>query len=106
MRAWIAGLWVVVVCVPGVSASEVHTVKMAGMAYSPANISAHVGDTIRFINDDTLDHDVFVPTAGFSVDLGTQKPGVETVMALGKAGAFDVECVIHEHMNLKVEVLR
>src|SRR5687768_421257 len=55
-------------------AAEMHTITMAGMTYTPATITVRVGDNIRFINDDTVDHVVFVPTVGHAIDLGGQKP--------------------------------
>jgi plastocyanin len=89
----------------GAGAAEVHTVAMAGMAYAPAQITARIGDTIRFINDDTADHVVFVPTVGHAIDLGGQKPGEAREMKLTKAGRFEVECANHDHMLLAIEVL-
>ena len=79
-------------------------VTMAGMTYSPSTISVSVGDTIRFVNDGSADHNVFVPTAEFAMDLGKQEPGSETVITVGKAGTFEVECVFHGHMLTVVEV--
>lgn len=79
-------------------------VTMAGMTYAPAVITARVGDSIRFTNDDQVDHDVFVATMGHAIDLGVQKPGTEAILKLGKSGTFEVECVIHDHMKLIVEV--
>lgn len=93
-----------VVAPGGLAAAETHTVTMAGMAYSPASLTAQVGDTIRFVNDDAADHVVFVPTAGHAVDLGAQEPGTEKTLALMKPGTFEVECVNHDHMLLTVEV--
>lgn len=87
------------------SAAE-HMVRMSGANYSPSQIDGRVGDTIRFVNDDTVNHDVFVPTGGFGIDLGRQEPGDERAMPLGKAGAFEVECVFHGHMLLTVSVTR
>jgi plastocyanin len=81
-----------------------HSVRMAGVTYQPAKLEAKVGDTIRFINDDAADHEVFVPTKGFGVDLGVQKPGQVTVLQLLKPGSFEVECVMHPHMLLNVMV--
>jgi plastocyanin len=81
-----------------------HTVTMVGMSYQPAVIQAKVGDVIRFVNDDSADHEVLVPTKGFGVDLGVQKPGQATELPLTRKGRFEVECVIHPHMLLKVEV--
>ncbi len=89
---------------PASAAAAEHTVTMAGLAYAPARIEARVGDTLTFVNDDGLDHNVFVPTRGFGVDLGAQKPGATTRLPLGKPGTFEVECVIHPHMLLTVSV--
>lgn len=97
----------IAVCLPllttPATAAEIK-VTMAGAAYQPANISAAVGDTIRFLNDDTSNHNVFVPTAGHALDLGKQEPGQEAVLTLGKAGTFEVECVFHPGMLTIVEV--
>ena len=90
--------------VPALAQAAEITVTMAGANYQPARISAAVGDTIRFVNDDAELHNVFVPTAGFATDLGKQEAGTEAVLALGKAGKFEVECVLHSHMLIEVEV--
>jgi plastocyanin len=95
-------LSIALVAAQGVAAE--HIVRMAGMTYQPAAIHARVGDVIRFLNDDSADHEVFVPTKGFGVDLGVQKPGQATELPLTRKGSFEVECVIHPHMLLKVNV--
>ena len=86
-----------------VSAEEI-VVTMAGAQYGPSEISASVGDTLRFVNDGDVDHNVFVPTKGHAIDLGKQEPGSEATYTLGKAGTFDLECVFHETMTASVEV--
>jgi plastocyanin len=87
---------------PGV-ANEV-SVTMAGMSYKPAAITAKVGDKLALTNDDSTDHNVFVPTVGHAVDLGKQEPGETRILALGKAGKFEIECAIHPQMKAVVEV--
>jgi plastocyanin len=87
---------------PGM-ANEI-SVTMAGMSYKPATITASVGDELALTNDDSADHNVFVPTVGHAVDLGTQKPGETRTLALGKAGTFEIECTIHPEMKSVVEV--
>jgi plastocyanin len=82
------------------------TVTMSGLRYAPAAVEAKVGDVLRFVNDDRVDHDVFVPTRGFGVDLGVQKPGTQSELTLGKPGTFEVECVFHPHMLATVRVGR
>jgi len=81
-----------------------HVVTMKGAAYAPETVTAAVGDTVRFVNDDDQNHDVFVPTAGFALDLGKQEPGQERSYVVGKAGTFIVECVFHSNMMMTVEV--
>lgn len=88
---------------PTAQAADI-TVTMAGSAYAPAMITAARGDTIRFVNDDSTDHNVFVPTAGHALDLGKQEPGQELQLTLAKPGRFEVECVFHEGMRTIVEV--
>ena len=87
----------------GALAAE-HVVTMKGAAYSPETVTAAIGDTVRFVNDDDQNHDVFVPSAGYALDLGKQEPGQETSYVLGKAGTFTVECVFHSNMMTTVEV--
>jgi plastocyanin len=81
-------------------------VNMAAADYRPATVEARVGDRLVFVNDDAQDHNVFVPTAGHAVDLGKQAPGARAELPLGKAGAFEVECVIHPDMHLAVKVVQ
>ena len=88
---------------PGAQAAE-HLVAMQDATYTPARIEARVGDSIRFVNRDPVDHEVFVPTVGHAVDLGKQEPGKEAGLALGRPGRFEVECVFHPEMLLTVEV--
>lgn len=89
-------------CASGV-ANEV-SVTMAGMSYKPVAITANVGDTLAFTNDDSSDHNFFVPTVGHAVDLGKQEPGETRTLALGNAGKFEIECAIHPEMKAVVEV--
>lgn len=87
------------------TAAETYTVTMAGMNYVPASLTARVGSTIRFVNDDDINHAVFVPTASYAINLGVQKPGEAREMTLTQQGIFEVECAIHDHMLLSMKVL-
>jgi plastocyanin len=90
---------------PGAQAAEEHLVAIRDATYTPARIEARVGDSIRFVNRDPVDHEVFVPTVGHAVDLGKQEPGKETGLVLARPGRFEVECVFHPEMLLTVEVV-
>ena len=84
--------------------AEEFTVTMSGETYAPDRIRAATGDTIRFVNDDAANHNVFVPTAGHALDIGAQEPGEARTLVLRTPGTIQVECVIHPHMLLTVEV--
>lgn len=79
-------------------------IRMSGATYAPAEIAAAPGSVVTFINDDTIDHAVFVPTAGHALDLGTLKPGESVALTLRTSGSFEVECVFHPDMHIAVEV--
>jgi plastocyanin len=87
----------------GAAAAE-HRITMAGSDYAPATVEAKVGETLVFENNDTEAHNVFVPTVAFSTDLGKQDPGKSARLQLTKPGSFEVECVIHQDMNMRVTV--
>ncbi len=81
-----------------------HVVTISGSEYSPTRITAKVGDTVRFVNEDAVDHAVFIPTLGHAIDLGSTKSGASTVLPLRRAGRIEVECVQHGHMGLLIVV--
>jgi len=81
-------------------------IKMAGAQYTPAKVTAKVGDVLKFVNNDSVDHAVFVPTKGHGLDLGPQKPGEARTYKVMKPGTFEVECVPHGHMMLTVTVAK
>ncbi|MBM3571704.1 MAG: amicyanin [Alphaproteobacteria bacterium] len=80
------------------------TVAAKDDSYQPRSVSARVGDTIKFVNQDFVDHNVLVPTLGFAVNPGVMKPNQASTIPLGKAGTFDVHCVFHPGMKMKVTV--
>jgi plastocyanin len=79
-------------------------VGMAGTAYAPKVVQARVGDVINFTNDDFENHWVYVPTHGYLVSRGTQKPGEDFKLVLGKDGKFEVLCALHTSMAMTVAV--
>lgn len=92
-------------CAPAAWSTKIG-VTTAGQAYAPAEIMASVGDTLVFVNDDGVAHNLFVPTAGRAPDLGKQDPGAEAQLTLRRAGRFEAECVPHESMLTVVEATR
>lgn len=86
--------------------STEHKITMQFSAYAPTALNARVGDTLVFVNDDDTNHTVFVPTVGFGIDLGPQKPSETRRLTLRRDGRFEVECVNHAAMLLTITVTR
>jgi hypothetical protein len=69
-----------------------------GKAFSVAEISVKAGETVMYVNDDT------VTSAGNAFNLGPQKPGASSPVPFKSAGEVMVGCAIHPHMKLTVTV--
>jgi plastocyanin len=90
-----------------VFAGTAHKVSMAGSKYAPAAVSARVGDTIRFDNDDFENHWVYVPTVGnYQVSRAGIKPGEAFDIVARAPGKFTVLCGLHTSMETVVTVTK
>jgi cytochrome c peroxidase len=88
----------------GAAQAAEYKISIRDMSYAPAQVSAKLGDTLVFVNEDSKDHNVFVPTAGFGLNLGTVKPGQSAQTVLRQPGRFEVECGLHPGMSVRVIV--
>ena len=79
-------------------------VKQGGKKFDPKKISLSAGDSIKFVNDDSITHNVHSRSAGNKFDLGGQKPGTAVSYTFAKAGKVKVRCAIHPKMKLTVTV--
>lgn len=80
------------------------TKKEVGSA--PAEVKAKVGDSLTFVNDDTVAHNVFSTAEGHAFNLKIQKPGGRSSVTLDKEGNFEARCAIHPKMILRVTVTK
>ena len=69
--------------------------------YAPLPANLHVGDTITFVNKDTLPHTVTARDNSFNLRL---PPGQSATLTLGKAGAFNFYCIYHPAMRGTLKV--
>jgi plastocyanin len=76
------------------------TVKMAGLAFNPAELQVARGATVVFDNDDTAPHTVTARSGG--TDSGVLDPGKQFSVAVSEG--FDYFCSIHPSMTAKVVV--
>lgn len=83
---------------------EEHVVTQKDKQFSQPTIRIARNDTIRFLNQDNLAHNVFArsPIAEFNVKL--QEPGSSDVVRFSKPGIVEVRCAIHPKMKIRVEV--
>ena len=78
-------------------------VSMADIAFDPAEVTVGVGDTVTWMNDDSVDHDVTADSFS-SGDPGGMAPGKTFDHAFEEAGTFDYVCTVHPGMEGSVTV--
>ncbi len=93
------GLFCVLGALPARAATIQVTVEKLG--YTPAEITAKVGDTIEWDNRDILQHTATASNGDWSVMLPPKKKGSIVVK---KAGTFDYYCKFHPNMKAKLTV--
>ncbi len=65
-----------------------------GIKFVPFILTAAVGDTVEFLNNDAVEHDVFSPDHE-SFHLGRWRIGEQRTYTFRKAGAYSIRCDIH-----------
>jgi cytochrome c peroxidase len=83
---------------------EPRIVGQKGKQFSEAKLLLQRGESIRFVNDDTVTHNVFSksPIAPFNLKL--QPPGSSHDIRFDEPGTATVRCAIHPMMKLEVTV--
>lgn len=79
-----------------------HKVAIQGMAFSPAELTVAVGDTVVFTNQDGAPHSGTANDTSF--DTGILSKGESGTTTLTKAGTLDYFCVVHPMMKGKIIV--
>jgi plastocyanin len=89
-------------CAPSSTAGSV-TVKIANFAFDPPTVTAKVGDTVTWTNNDSTAH-----TATVNSDESCTTPNIDNGASSGitftAAGTYDYHCKIHPTMTAKIEV--
>jgi len=74
-------------------------------AFSMEAATLTPGDTIKFVNDDTTQHNVLITGPREEIrNSGVQDPGEDVAFQLDKPGTYRVECGIHPKMKMSVVV--
>jgi len=98
--AMMAGAWI---ATSAFGADEI-VVNQKGKAFSEKQITLKAGDTISFVNDDDITHNVYSRSKGHRFDIGAQRPGTVVGHQFTEPGKVKVRCAIHPRMKLTVNV--
>jgi plastocyanin len=80
-------------------------IKMQNIAFAPKDVSAKVGQTIKWTNEDTVDHDVKA-TEGETFKSDLFGKGGTFEYKLDKAGAIKYVCTVHPGMEGTITVTK
>lgn len=83
------------------AAAETIRVEMKNVGYEPAEISAHVGDTIEWVNGDILAHTATSRRKEWDVTILPNKTGRIT---LKQSGQIHYYCRFHPNMVGRISV--
>ncbi|WP_282608758.1 plastocyanin/azurin family copper-binding protein [Pelagibius sp. Alg239-R121] len=84
------------------TASTNHTISQTGKKFSEKKMSIAAGDSITFVNDDKVKHNIVIKK--MDVSTGIQQPGEKVDVAFDENGKFKVRCGIHPKMKITVVV--
>ena len=80
-------------------------IKLQNIAFSPNNVTAKVGQTIKWSNEDSVQHDVTAKSgATFKSDLFGK--GQDFTTKLTKAGTIKYVCTVHPGMEGTITVTK
>jgi plastocyanin len=80
------------------------SITQKGKVFSESEISIKKGETVIFVNDDNITHNIFSTSSGNAFNIGAQAPGVSTPVKFANAGEVTVLCAIHPRMQMAVKV--
>ena len=80
------------------------TVMQKGRAFSSEEVSIKKGETLTFLNDDSVPHNIMSTSKGNEFNLGSQLPGSSTDVTFKEGGEVLVICAIHPRMKMLVKV--
>jgi plastocyanin len=80
------------------------TITQKGRAFSSEEVAIKKGETLTFLNDDSVPHNIMSTSKGNEFNLGSQPPGATTDVTFKESGSVLVICAIHPRMKMMVKV--
>lgn len=92
-----------VLCWLGSVSAHAETIKITidKLVFAPADVTAKVGDTVEWVNNDILAHTATATNKDWDVTVAAKKSGA---LVLRKAGAVDYFCKYHPNMKGRITV--
>jgi plastocyanin len=80
------------------------TIMQKGRAFSSEEVTIKKGESVTFLNDDSVPHNIMSTSKGNEFNLGSQQPGASTDVTFKEPGDVLVICAIHPRMKMMVKV--
>jgi plastocyanin len=97
------GAAVLALALGGLARGAVIQVNMDGVSYSPAQVSAHVDDTIEWVNRDILVHTATARSGEWDLVI---QPNQKKSVTLKSTGKVEFYCRYHPNMVGQITVLQ
>ena len=79
-------------------------IHQRGRVFSSESVTIKKGETLTYVNDDSIPHNLMSNTRGSEFNLGSQAPGTSIDVIFKEAGNVQVICAIHPRMKMMVQV--
>ena len=86
------------------STSRIFLIHQRNKAFTPTVVTARVGDTLVFVNEDEVEHEVHSMATDAGLTIQSQKPRQWDRVELSSPGVMRFGCAIHPSMRLEVKV--
>jgi plastocyanin len=100
----LAGTLLILALLPAAARLQEHLVMQRGKQFSVDELRIRTNETVRFVNDDDIAHNVFSRSEIVDFNVKLQEPGSSDVVKFSKPGVAEVRCAIHPQMKLRVVV--
>jgi len=79
-------------------------IHQQGRMFSSESVTIKKGDSLTFLNDDSVPHNIASTSKGNEFNLGSQAPGTSIDVTFKEAGDAQVICAIHPRMKMMVKI--
>jgi amicyanin len=90
---------------PAAAKAADHTVKITGMKFATPKLTVKVGETVKWVNEDTAPHTVTTTSGPAKLDSGTLQKGDSWSYTFTKAGTYEYYCAVHPDMKASITVV-